>query len=237
MVICYSEWNRNEDLYEELRTWRRDVAFKDNKAAYFIATNRLLGLISSFIPHTKDELKQIPGFGAHRMENYADAILAITTKYKRETTFPLDWVPYQLDKRKFTLWYFQQKQLKLRKESDQQKLKKSLLSMIEAGAGIAEMSKKLELAERDVIEWIEQLDSEGYAVDAVLEREMALMPDTLRKQAKEAFDKLGDRYLKPVFQSIYGDEVPEDLDRNQIYGWLKILRIHFRRQQDTMAPL
>lgn len=237
MVICYSEWNRNDKLYEELRTWRRDLAFKENKAAYFIATNRLLGLISTFVPHTKDELKQIPGFGAHRLENYGDAILAITAKYKQEKSFPLDWVPFEMDRRKFTLWYFQQKQLKLNKESNQQKLKKKLLTMIEEGATISEMSKKLELSDREVIEWIERLDLEGYAIDAVLELEMAQMPDSLLKQAKEAFDKLGDRYLKPVFQRIYGDKVPAELDRNQVYGWLRILRIHYRRQQDAMAVM
>lgn len=235
MILCYSELNRNEKLYEELREWRRSVAFKDNKAAYFIATNRILGLISAYIPKTKEELKQIPGFGAHRMENYGDAILAITTKYERETEFPLNWVSESLDRKQFTMWYYRQRHVKLRKETDEIERKKTLLEKIEQGASLAELGQQFELTMRETVQWIEQLEEEGYSIDQLVDNELTRIPDTLREPALAAFAKLGDQYLKPILQSVYGEEPPEGTDLNQVYAWLRILRIHYRRLQDAMA--
>lgn len=237
MIVCYSELHRNEQLYEELREWRRNLAFKDNKAAYIIATNRILGLISAYIPKTKEELRQIPGFGAHRMENYGEAILAITAKYERQTEFPLDWVKAALDRKKFTIWYYQQKHLKIRKETDEHVRRKSLLEQIAQGATLAEITERFELPLRDAVQWIEQLEEEGYSIEPLIDSELKQIPDTLREPALAAFAEHGDRYLKPIFTTVYGEEPPEGVEMNQIYAWLRILRIHYRRLQDSMVKV
>ena len=236
MVICYSELNRNEKLYEELREWRKAVAFKENRAAYIIATNRILGLISAYIPKTREELKQIPGFGAHRMERYGDAILDITAKYDRTTEFPLNWVAERMDRKQFTMWYYRQKHIRFQKELDEHELRKALLERIEQGATLAIIGEQLELSLREVVQWVEQLDEEGYDLSGLLDRELALMPDKLRETALDAFARLGDQYLKPILQAVYGDELPEGLDLTQTYAWLRILRIHYRRLLEAGVP-
>ena len=236
MIICYSELNRNEKLYEELREWRKAVAFKENRAAYIIATNRILGLISAYIPKTKEELKQIPGFGAHRMERYGDAILEITAKYDRTTEFPLNWVAEKLARKQFTMWYYRQKHVRFQKEIDEHELRKALLERIEQGATLAVISEQLELSLRESVQWIELLDEEGYDLSGLLDKELSLMPDKLRQSALDAFASLGDQYLKPVLQAVYGETLPEGLDLNQTYAWLRILRIHYRRLLDAGVP-
>ena len=45
-------------------------AASDRKAPYFVATNRLLRLISAFVPHTMDELMQLPGVGESKAAEY-----------------------------------------------------------------------------------------------------------------------------------------------------------------------
>jgi len=228
MIVCYSELHRNEKLYEELREWRKTVAFRDNKAAYFIATNRILGLISAYIPHTEEELQQIPGFGAHRMEHYGKSILEITGKYERQTTFPLDWVAERLERKQFTLWYYRQKYVKLAQERELQERKKTLLEQIEQGMNLNEISKRFELSMRDAVLWIEQLEEEGYNMQPLLDRELTEIPKELRESALTAFAQLGDQYLKPIVQAVYGDEMPEGIDLSQVYSWLRILRMHRR---------
>lgn len=229
MILCYSELNRNEELYEELREWRKSIAIQDNKAAYIIATNRILGLISTYIPHTKDELKQIPGFGAYRMQHYGDAILKITSKYERDTTFPLDWVAGSLDRQQFKLWYYRQKYVKMAEKNDQQERKKAMLKMIDQGATLEQISERFELHKRDAILMIEQLEAEGYKVDRFIDTEMAAIPEDLRDAVLSVFAELGDEYLKPVLQAVYGDEAPSGPELNQVYTWLRILRLHHKR--------
>lgn len=237
MILCYSDLNRNDELYEELRDWRRNTAMKENKAAYFIASNRLLGLISAYIPKTKEELKQLPGFGAYRMEHYAEAVLQITKKYERETDFPLGWVPEKLDRKQFTLWYYQQKQLQLRKERDEHRLKKVLLERIAKGAALDQICSELELPIREAIQWIEILDAEGNELDGLIEQEMGNMPDELRERALYAFGKIGDRYLKPILTEVYGESLPEGADLSRLYAWLRLLRIYYRRVQEASAAV
>jgi len=236
MIICYSELNRNEKLYQELREWRKSVAYKENRAAYIIATNRILGLISAYIPKTKEELKQIPGFGAHRMERYGDAILHMTARYERTTEFPLNWVAERLDRKQFTMWYYRQKHVRFQKELDEHELRKAILERIGQGATLAVIGEQLELTLREVVQWIELLDEEGYDLSRLLDRELSLMPDQLREPALKAFSKLGDQYLKPILQAVYGEDLPEGLDLNQTYAWLRILRIHYRRLLDAGVP-
>ena len=50
MVQCYGEMNTNSELFEVLREWRRTKAITDKKSAYLIATNRMLWMISAFVP-------------------------------------------------------------------------------------------------------------------------------------------------------------------------------------------
>jgi len=229
MIVCYSELHRNEQLYEQLREWRKTAAVRENKAAYFIATNRVLGLISAYIPHTMEELRQIPGFGAHRSERYGEAILEITKKFERKTTFPLYWVPDTLERKQFTLWYYRKQYVKLTQENEKRERKKQLLEMLEQGATLETIGERLDMNARDAILWIEQIEEEGYRADRFIEQEMRRIPEQLRQAALAAFEKLGDEYLKPILREVYGDEPEASEQLSRLYIWLRILRMYYRR--------
>ena len=90
MVQCYGEMNANSELFEALREWRRMKAIADKKSAYLVATNRMLWMISAFVPQQQEELLQIPGWGETKQATYAEEVLAITGAFERATSFPLE---------------------------------------------------------------------------------------------------------------------------------------------------
>ncbi|WP_430101135.1 HRDC domain-containing protein [Paenibacillus macerans] len=86
-LICYSELNANEPVYNELCVWRRKKAAADRKAPYLIASNRLLRMISTFLPHTAEELLQLPGVGENKAAEFGAEVLDITEKAERTHDF------------------------------------------------------------------------------------------------------------------------------------------------------
>ena len=71
----------NEELRERLMQWRMDRFKKDNVPAYTIMHQSTLMAIASIIPHTKEQLLAIKGFGEATYKKYGEEILAITSEY------------------------------------------------------------------------------------------------------------------------------------------------------------
>ena len=79
----YSAEN-NEDLnpdeikiLDSLKLWRTEKARDQNLPVYFIATNKELLSIAKYKPIKKEELRDIKGFGKHKIENYGEEIIEI----------------------------------------------------------------------------------------------------------------------------------------------------------------
>ncbi|NUM46349.1 MAG: RecQ family ATP-dependent DNA helicase [Anaerolineales bacterium] len=64
-------------LLADLRAWRVQRAHGDNVPPYVVAHNAFLEDIARYYPQSKDELLQIKGFGASRVEKYGEEILAL----------------------------------------------------------------------------------------------------------------------------------------------------------------
>ncbi|GFN30976.1 HRDC domain-containing protein [Paenibacillus xylaniclasticus] len=235
MLQCYGELNANAELFEELREWRKRTASQLRKSAYLVATNRLLMMISAYKPHNVNELAQIPGWGETKMRDYAEQVLEITSRYTRDTTFPLDWVSRLLDPKTFMQWSYKQKEQKYRNQMDRHKQKKQILQAIEDGRTLVELQAELEMTRRSLIERIEQLETEGYNLDAIVASELAEMPEEEKQSVLEAFDIVGDKYLKPVMQHVYGNEVSPDQSVDLIYDRLRFLRLSYRRRKMNRA--
>lgn len=71
----------NEELREKLMQWRMERFKKDNVPAYTIMHQSTLMAIASIIPHTREELLAIKGFGEASYKKYGEEILAITAEY------------------------------------------------------------------------------------------------------------------------------------------------------------
>ncbi|PIZ61625.1 helicase [Candidatus Saccharibacteria bacterium CG_4_10_14_0_2_um_filter_52_9] len=71
----------DEDLFEDLKSWRLQRAQSDGVAAYMIAHNAGLQAVASAKPATPQQLLALPGFGSKKVESYGSDILAIIANH------------------------------------------------------------------------------------------------------------------------------------------------------------
>lgn len=231
MLDFYTTIHANPLIYEELRVWRREQAISESKAPYMIATNQMLRMISVFLPHTLDELREIPGYGRHKTNQYADDILNITGKVLRKTEFPLDWVILNINLAQFEQWITEQKDQKLKLEQEKQQNKRKLLELVTLRESIDVIQSTLSISRRDVLLWIEELDREGYDVIALADKELSAVPNELQEKAWQLFQSQGAKYLKPVLEKLIAQEGIQIQELDRFYDWLRLLRIKFLRNQ------
>ncbi len=65
----------NDELFSELRTLRREIAEQENVPPYVIFSDATLLELSTYLPNNKEELNQISGFGAFKIEKYGELFL------------------------------------------------------------------------------------------------------------------------------------------------------------------
>jgi ATP-dependent DNA helicase RecQ len=76
-----TEISANLDLFTELKKVRREQAEKENVPPYVIFSDASLMELSSYLPNTKEELNQINGFGAFKIEKYGELFLEVILEY------------------------------------------------------------------------------------------------------------------------------------------------------------
>ncbi len=87
-VHAYKEKGRlvvseaDNDLWERLRTLRRDLAEAQDVPAYVIVSDKTLMEILHGRPSSTLELSQISGIGQHKLENYGEAFLGLLKSYE-----------------------------------------------------------------------------------------------------------------------------------------------------------
>lgn len=235
-LYYYSDEHKNEAVYEALREWRRKQAGKEGKAPYMIGTNRLLAMLSAFLPRTEDELVQIPGFGPFKAKLYGAELFAITGAVERTTSFPLDWVVDRIDYAQYKLWLHRQHESFQEREREKKAQRQAVLKAAVAGANLASLKEKASLSRRDAVAMLEELEKEGYDVDPMIETELKDMPAEQVDRVMAVFAEAGDRYLKPVLQKLEAEELWKGVQPDRAYEWLRLIRIRYRRgRADTSA--
>lgn len=237
MQQCYGELNANQPLFQLLREWRRAKAIAEKKSAYLIATNRMLWMISAFIPHTEEELKQIPGWGSMKQSLYGVEVLAITSEISRVTEFPLQWVTEQLDQAAYKQWLFKQKETKYKNQMNRQTARKLILSTVQQGGSLEQLVTELELTRRELLDRIEQLEQEGYDFEPLISKELSEVPEAEQQLVWDALSLVGDKYLKPVLEQVYGSTEASQLNKpvEVLYERLRLIRLRFRRSSTDKA--
>lgn len=75
------DFDANEDLFAELRILRREIAERENVPPYVIFSDATLMELSTYLPNSKEELNQISGFGAFKIEKYGEIFLPTILDY------------------------------------------------------------------------------------------------------------------------------------------------------------
>ncbi|WP_083927143.1 HRDC domain-containing protein [Paenibacillus terrigena] len=232
LLACYSDLYPNESLYAMLSQWRRSRATADKKAPYFIATNRMLRLISVYVPQTMEELLQLPGFGENKVNLYGEEIVSLLQDTERTTVFPLDWVKEQVTREEYAQWLYKQKEQKYKQEMDRLAEQKRLLEGIQQGCSITDLEQYCSMSRRNILIALESLDREGYDIERLIEEELQQVP--LEEQAAiwSAIERDGYRYLKPILLEVYGDTGLQGEQAAMYYERIRLVRIRYRRQRE-----
>ena len=64
-------------LWARLRAWRTEVAKKHSVPAYVVFHDATLAELVRLRPQTENELRQVPGIGARKLESYGNDLLEI----------------------------------------------------------------------------------------------------------------------------------------------------------------
>lgn len=237
MLQCYGELHANQELFQSLREWRRATASTEKKSAYLVATNRILWMISAYVPHTEEELSQIPGWGQAKSAAYGAEVLGITAAIPRTTSFPLNWVAERLEPNVYTKWLFKQKEAKYKNAIDRNNEKKLILTVTQQGGTLEQLEAELALSRRELLNRLEQLEQEGYSFDLLIERELLQVPEAEQQLIWDALSIVGDRYLKPILQQVYGTTDTAKLASpiEELYEKLRLIRLRFRSTQTKKA--
>jgi DNA helicase-2/ATP-dependent DNA helicase PcrA len=67
----------DEELFERLRTWRRERATDDGVPAFVVFTDATLQLIAEHRPTDEGALLRISGVGRSKLERYGEDLLAL----------------------------------------------------------------------------------------------------------------------------------------------------------------
>ena len=76
-----NEIDANLDLFDELRILRRQQAVQENVPPYVIFSDASLMELATYLPNTKEELEQISGFGAFKIEKYGEIFLDVILEF------------------------------------------------------------------------------------------------------------------------------------------------------------
>jgi hypothetical protein len=230
LLHFYAERNHNTDVLESLKAWRREQAAKENKAAYMVASNRVLQMIACYLPVTAEELAKIPGIGTSGTERYAEAILTHTQGCAEGSMFPLAWVADAAEGPEFDVWLVQQQDMRERQKLAKEEDKLRLLEAISRGETLEAMSGKLTMRRREIVLAVERLDKEGYDVGSLVDAELDGINPQEREEVDKLFREIGDRYLKPVMQRLYPEQQPQGQELDRVYEWIRLYRMKYRKQ-------
>jgi ATP-dependent DNA helicase RecQ len=70
----------NAEVFEALRTWRRDVAKEHGVPAYTVFHDSTLRELAGMLPGTLDELRSVSGIGATKLDRYGSALLDVVKR-------------------------------------------------------------------------------------------------------------------------------------------------------------
>ncbi|MCR8843791.1 HRDC domain-containing protein [Paenibacillus sp. SC116] len=229
-IHCFGDLNVDDELYHKLVQWRKEVASSIRRAPYWITTNRMLRLVSAFVPQTLEELKQLPGFGEAKVHAYGEAIIAITAPIPRRTTFPLDWVSAAVGPAAFLQWVYQQEEQKMSGELNRLVEKRTLIDAVQQRLEPEVLMERLNVDRRELLVRIEALSEEGYDMMSYADHVLSEIDVDIRSRIEDSLQEMGMDYLKPIYIQIFGQEALKEASAviQRRYEYIRLVRMQLR---------
>lgn len=78
----------NQNIYDALRLWRREVAYDKQMRPFMVFGNKTMRNISAAMPTSREELSRINGIGPHILQEYGPAILDVIAQSRTQENQP-----------------------------------------------------------------------------------------------------------------------------------------------------
>ncbi len=85
--VIYQQHAYDKELFEQLKKLRNQIAHEENVPAYLILSDSSLLDLSTYLPLTKNDLPQISGFGAFKIEKYGAPFLELVQDFCNANNF------------------------------------------------------------------------------------------------------------------------------------------------------
>jgi ATP-dependent DNA helicase RecQ len=179
--------NYDEELFEELRALRSEIAQEIEKPPFVVFTDRSLIDMAAKFPQSKEEFLEISGVGEAKLNEYGEDFLAIIKAYINKQ---------QVDVKKARKENISEKEVTRSKRTNNTSGKSSFEETVQyfkENHSITEIAEKRQLSENTIVthlcKWIEQ----GKELDI-----SCVVSEEGEKEIKQAIEEVGQEYLKPI---------------------------------------
>ena len=191
------EIDYNQELFEELRALRKELAGKADVPPFVIFSDASLREMCAYFPLNREEFLSISGVGAKKLEQYGKIFLARIGDFVKSHNISKAEAPV---KNKIVK---EERVIKMSAEKPQfcAKTRELLVKKIP----VERIAKHQDLAPSTIINHIEKMIDSGERLDL----EYLKLPLDSYHKIESAFTELGDEKLKPIFEKFNG-EYPYD---------------------------
>ena len=196
----------DRQLFEQLRTRRKELADTANVPPYVIFSDRSLQEMATYFPHSETTLERLHGIGRAKVARYAGILLPLIAAYCREQGLAENPKP---SRRPASA----SKSLKSRSREVGERFR--------TGESLNQLMQAYGVKRQTLISHLERYMQSGEVLPVERFRAESRLSSETQDQVLAAFDELGTDFLRPVFDAF---------DKSIGYDELHLLRIIYRLQ-------
>ena len=199
-----AEYNRQ--LFEQLRTKRKELADTANVPPYVIFSDRSLQEMATWFPHSETTLERLHGIGQAKVTRYADIFLPIIAAYCQEQGLAENPKPSRGS---------------TSASRPSKPRSREVGERFRTGESLTQLMQAYGVKRQTLISHLERYLQSGNVLPVERFRAESRLSSEMQEQVLAAFDKLGADFLRPVFDAF---------DKTVSYEELHLARIIYRLQ-------
>ena len=196
----------DRQLFEQLRTKRKELADTANVPPYVIFSDRSLQEMATYFPHSATTLERLHGIGQAKVTRYADLFLPIIAAYCREQGLSENPRPSRRP---------------TSASKSMNSRSREVGERFRDGESVTQLMQAYGVKRQTLISYLEKYVQSGNVLPVERFRAESRLPSETQDQVLAAFDELGADFLRPVFDAF---------DKSVSYDELHLMRIIYRSQ-------
>ena len=190
----------NQELFEELRSLRKELANKSDVPPFVIFGDVSLREMACYFPINHEEFLKISGVGTKKLEQYSDLFLKLIAAFLKTHKISKEDIPKKNQSIK--------KERAIKMTTQKSRFNTKTRDLLIKKISIKRIAKNQKMKEKTIINHIEKLIDAGEKLDL----EYLKLPLDNYKKIQKSFEKLGNERLKPIYENFNGKYSYERLE-------------------------